>query len=144
MRSFSLGLKRYFRPPRGKKYSIESSPLTSSHSMILAYLLFFIALLALAPPLTSILLPPLSPSCCSWGFLDLGSDHLPVLVTISFSPVFCPNEPPPFFKFQKTRWHDSAYNFDSHCLFAEKSSSFSLSLSLSLFPLLLLSLSRSR
>ena len=47
-------------PPLGRKYSIGSSPLTSSPSMTLTYLLFSIASLAVAPPLTSFLLPSLS------------------------------------------------------------------------------------
>ena len=39
---------------------------------------------------------------CSWGVLqDLGSDHLPILLFVSFSPIFCPNEHPPSFNFQK-------------------------------------------
>ena len=44
----------------GMKYSIGSSPLNPSPSMTLIYLLFPFALLAVAPPLTFSLLPPLS------------------------------------------------------------------------------------
>ena len=41
---------------------------------------------------------------CSWEVLqDLGSDHLPILLSISLSPVFRPNERPPSFNFQKAR-----------------------------------------
>ena len=37
---------------------------------------------------------------CSWEVLqDLGSDHLPILLSISLSPVFRPNERPPSFNF---------------------------------------------
>ena len=55
--------------------------------MTLIYLLFCIA-----PSLTS----PLLPLSYSWEVLqDLFSDRLPILLTIPFSPVFCPNERPP-------------------------------------------------
>ena len=38
----------------------------------------------------------------SWEVLqDLGSDHLPILLSVSLSPVFRPNERPPCFIFQK-------------------------------------------
>ena len=37
---------------------------------------------------------------CSWEVLqDLGSDHLPILLSIPLSPVFRPNERPPSFNF---------------------------------------------
>ena len=37
---------------------------------------------------------------CSWEVLqDLGSDHLPILLSIPLSPVFYPNERPPSFNF---------------------------------------------
>ena len=65
---------------------------------------------------------------CSWEVLqDLGSDHLPILLSIPLSPVFRPNERPPSFNFQKARWDDFASYFDSHCPSAEKYSSLSLS-----------------
>ena len=52
---------------------------------------------------------------CSWKILlDLGSDHLPILLTIPLSPVFRPNERPLSFNFQKARWDDFASYFDSH------------------------------
>ena len=41
---------------------------------------------------------------CSWEVLqDLGSDHLPILLSVPLSPVFRPNERPPSFNFQKAR-----------------------------------------
>ena len=41
---------------------------------------------------------------CSWEVLqDLSSDHLPILLSVPFSPVFRPNERPPSFNFQKAR-----------------------------------------
>ena len=45
---------------------------------------------------------------------DLGSDLLPILLTVPLSPVFRPNERPSF-NFQKARWDDFAFYFDSHC-----------------------------
>ena len=54
---------------------------------------------------------------------DLGSDHLPILLSIPLSPVFHPNKRPPSFNFQKARWDDFAYYFDSHCPSAEEYSS---------------------
>ena len=56
---------------------------------------------------------------------DLGSDHLPILLSIPLSPVFRPNERPPSFNFQKARWDDFAPYFDSHCPSAEEYSSLS-------------------
>ena len=58
---------------------------------------------------------------CSWEVLqDLGSDHLPILLSIPLSLVFCPNERPPSFNFQKARWDGFASYFDSHCPSAEE------------------------
>ena len=57
----SLWNSRGTSKPCGEKYSIESSLLTSFHSMTLTYLLFTIAHLVVVPPLTYPLLPPLSP-----------------------------------------------------------------------------------
>ena len=55
---------------------------------------------------------------CSWEVLqDLGSDHLPILLSVPLSPVFHPNERSPSFNFQKARWGDFAYYNDSHCPF---------------------------
>ena len=65
---------------------------------------------------------------------DLGSDHLPILLSISISPVFCPNERPLSFNFQKARWDD----FDSHCPSAEEYSSLSFSSTAALFTFLAL------
>ena len=59
----------------------------------------------------------------------MGSNHLPILLTIPLSPVFHPNKPPPSFNFQKARWDDFAYYFDSRCSSAEEYSSLSLFLS---------------
>ena len=64
---------------------------------------------------------------------DLGSDHLPILLSIPLSPVFRPNERPPSFNFQKARWDGFASYFDSHCPSAEEYSSLSLSSAAALF-----------
>ena len=58
---------------------------------------------------------------------DLGSDHLPILLSIPLSPVFRPNENPPSFNFQKARWDGFASYIDSYCPSAEEYSSLSLS-----------------
>ena len=76
---------------------------------------------------------------CSWEVLqDLGSDHLPILLSIPLSPVFCPNECPPFFNFQKARWDGFAPYIDSHCTSAEAYSTLSLSSAAALFTSLTL------
>ena len=71
----------------GKKYSIGSSPLTSSPSMTQTYLLFIVPL-AVAPRPTFPLLPHLflflTPGRC------LDSDHLPILLSVSLFLVFFP------------------------------------------------------
>ena len=65
---------------------------------------------------------------CSWEVLqDLGSDHLPILLSIPLSPVFHPNERPASFNFQKARWDGFASYIDSHCPSAEEYSCLSLS-----------------
>ena len=56
---------------------------------------------------------------------DLGSDYLPIYLSLSLSPVFRPNERPPFFNFQGARLVDFAFYFDSHCPSAEEYSSLS-------------------
>ena len=130
--------------PVGRKYLTGSSPQTSS---------------PLNDPDTSTLLhgssgsrssPDISfaPSTfafsCSWEVLqDLGCDHLPILLSIPLSPVFRPNERPPSFNFQKTRWDDFASYFDSHCPSAEEYSSLSLSSAAALFTSLTLNAAKS-
>ena len=47
---------------------------------------------------------------CSWKVLqDLGSDHVPILLTVPLSPFFRPNERPPSFDFEKARWDDFGF-----------------------------------
>ena len=64
---------------------------------------------------------------------NLGSDHLPILLSISLSPVFRPNERPSSFNFQKARWDNFASYFDSRCPSEEEYSSLSLSTAAALF-----------
>ena len=65
-------------------------------------------------------------SCFSEERQDLGSDHLLILLTVTFYLLFCFNIRPSFFNFQRACWDDSAFYFDSHCSSAEKYSSLSL------------------
>ena len=74
---------------------------------------------------------------------DLGSDDLPILLSIALSPVFRPNERPPSFNFQKARRDGFALYFDSHCPSAEEYSSLSLSSAAALFTSLTLNAAKS-
>ena len=74
---------------------------------------------------------------------DLGSDHLPIFLSIPLSPVFRPNERPLSFNFQKARWDGFASYFDSHCPSAEEYSSLSLSSAAALFTSLTLNAAKS-
>ena len=88
--------------------------------MTLTHPPFSIAPLAVALPLISFAPSSLALSC-SWEVLqDLGSDHLPILLSIPLSPVFRPNERPSSFNFQKARWDGFASYIDSHFLSAEE------------------------
>ena len=69
---------------------------------------------------------------------NLGSDHLPILLTVPLSPVFRPNERPPSFNFHKARCDDFAFYFDFHCPSAEEYLSLSLSFAAALFTSLTL------
>ena len=74
---------------------------------------------------------------------DLGFDHQPILLTVSLSPVFRPNEGPPSFNFQKACWEGLAFCFDSHCPSAEEYWSFSLPSGAALFTSLTLNAAKS-
>ena len=74
---------------------------------------------------------------------DLGSDHVPILLSIPLSPVFRPNERPPSFNFQKARWDGFASYFDSYCPSAEEYLSLSLSSAVALFTSLTLNAAKS-
>ena len=122
-----------------RKYSTGSSPLTSCPSMTLTHPPFSIAPL-LTSPLPSLLLS----FSCSWEVLqDLGSDHLPILLSVPLSLVSHPNERPPSFNFQKARQDGFASYIDSHCLSAEEYSSLSLSSAAALFTSLALNAAKS-
>ena len=82
-------------------------------------------------------------SCSLEVLQDLGSDHLPILLSIPLSPVFRPNERPPSFNFQKARWDGFASYFDSHCPSAEEYSSLSLPSGAALFTFLTLNAAKS-
>ena len=118
--------------------------MTSSPSITLTHPLFSIIPLAVAPLLTSPLLPPLLPFSQSWEVLqDLGSYHLPILLSVPLSPTHRPNERFLFFNFQKALWDDFASYFDFHCLSAEEYSSLSLSSAAGLFTSLALNAAKS-
>ena len=71
---------------------------------------------------------------CFWEVLqDLGSDHLPTLLSVSLSPVFRPNERPPSFNFQKARWNDFAFYLALTVLLQRNTRLFPLLLSLPLW-----------
>ena len=71
---------------------------------------------------------------CSWEVLqDLGSDHLPILLSVPLSPVFSPNERSPSFNFQRAHWSGFASYFGCHCSSAEEYSSLSFSSVAALF-----------
>ena len=74
---------------------------------------------------------------------DLGSDPLPILLSVPLSLIFRPNERPPSFNFQKARWDVFASYFDSHCPSAEEYSSLSLSSAAALFTSLALNAAKS-
>ena len=74
---------------------------------------------------------------------DLGSDHLPILLSVPFSPVSCPNEHPPSFNFPKARWDDFVSYFDSHCPSAEEYSPLFLFSAAALFTSLVLNAAKS-
>ena len=74
---------------------------------------------------------------------DLGSDHLPILLSVPLSPPYRPNERPPSFNFQKACGDGFASYFDSHCPSAEEYSSLSLSSAAALFTSLALNADKS-
>ena len=74
---------------------------------------------------------------------DLGYDHLPILLSITLSLDFRPNERFPSFNFQKARWDGFASYIDSHCPSAEEYLSLSLSSAAALFTSLTLNATKS-
>ena len=68
-----------------------------------------------------------------------GSDHLPILLSVPLSLVFCSNERPPSFNFQKACWD----NFASLCPSTEEYLSLSLSSAAALFTSLAVNAAKS-
>ena len=104
-------------------------------------------LLPLNDPDTTTLLHRFAPSSlafsCSWEVLqDLGSDHLPILLSVPVSGLL-PDERHIFFNFQKACWDDFAIYFDSHCPSAEEYLSLSLSSAAALFTSLAMNAAKS-
>ena len=127
-----------------RKYSIDSSLLAFSPSTALTYLLFSIAPLAVAPLLTSSLLPPLSP------FLAPGRCfRIWVLITYQFFYLFlsfrsfAPTSVPLPSIFRKLAETILLLTFDSYCFSAEEYSSVSLSFPATLFTSLALNAAKS-
>ena len=120
----------------GRKYSIGSFPLTSYLSTPTLYYRSSGSRSSL-----DISFVPFSLALSySWELLQhLGSDHLPILVTVLFLCALSPQPTSPFFNFQKVLWDDFAFYFDSHRPSATKYSSVSLSSSATLFTSLALS-----
>ena len=62
------------------------------------------------------LVPAQIASKCTWQTLpDLGSDHLPISITIPTSPLINSFHRPPSFNYNKTRWDDYLTYIDTHC-----------------------------
>ena len=62
------------------------------------------------------LVPARIASKCTWQTLpDLGSDHLPISITIPTSPIINSFHRPPSFNYNKTRWDDYLTYIDTHC-----------------------------
>ena len=74
---------------------------------------------------------------------DLGSDHLPILLSIPLSPAYLPNKRPPSFNFQKACWDGFASYFDLHCPSTEEHSSLPLFTAAALFTSLALNVAKS-
>ena len=138
------GTQEVLPTPEGRKYSTRSSLLTSSPSNDLdtPTLLHRSSGSRSSPDIS--FAPSTLAFSCSWEVLqDLGSDHLPTLLSIPISPVFRPNERPPSFNFQKARWDGFVSYFDSHCPSAEEYSSLSLSSAAAFFTSLTLNAAKS-
>ena len=74
---------------------------------------------------------------------NLCLNYLLILLNVPLSPVFCPNERPLSFNFQKNRWDDFASYFGSYCSSAEKYLPRSLSFVAALFTSLTLNAAKS-
>ena len=138
-----LGLKRYLRP-RGKEVFdwVISSDLLPLNDPNTPTLLHRSSGSRSSPDIS--FAPSSLALSCFWKVLqDLGSDHLPILLSIPLSPVFRPNKCPPSFNFQKACWDGFASYFESYCPSAEEYSSLSLSSAAALFTSLTLNAAKS-
>ena len=143
MPSPPLGLKSHYRP-RGEKVFdwIISSDLLPFNDPDTPTLLHRSSSSHFSPDIS--FAPSSLALSCSWEVLqDLGSDHLPILLSIPLFPVFRPNERPPSFNFQKARWDGFASYIDSHCPSAKEYSSLSLSFAAVPFATLTLNAAKS-
>ena len=62
------------------------------------------------------LVPARLASKCTWQTLpDLGSDHLPISITIPTSPIINSFHRPPSFNYNKARWDEYLTYIDTHC-----------------------------
>ena len=114
------GLKRYFQPREEEVFDwVISSDLLPLNDPDTPTLLHCSSGSRSSPDI-SFASSSLALSCSREVLQDLGSDHLPILLSIPLSPVFRPNERPPSFNFQKARWDGFAFYFDSHCPSAEE------------------------
>ena len=101
MPSSPLGLKRYFQPSWGEVFNwVISSDLLPLNNLDIPTLLHRSSGSRSSPNIS--FAPSSLALSCSWKVLqDLGSDHLPILLSISFSPAFCPNERPSLSVFRR-------------------------------------------
>ena len=133
MPSPPLGLKKYFRPMWGKAFNwvISYDLLPLNEYDIPTFLYRFSGSRSFPDISFSLFSLVLS---CSWEVLqNLGSDHLQILLT-----VFRPNKRLPSLNFQKARWDNFAFYFDSRGPSAEEYSPYFLSFAAVLFTSLTL------
>ena len=97
------GTQEVLPTPVGRKYSAGSFLLTSSSpSMTLTHPPFLHRSSGCRSSPDISFSPSSLAFSCSWEVLqNLGSDHLPILLSVSFSPAYRSNERPPSFNFQK-------------------------------------------
>ena len=74
------------------------------------------------------LVPARLASKCTWQTLpDLGSDHLPISITIPTSPIINSFHRPPSFNYNKARWDEYLTYIDTHCPIPSNFTTLSLS-----------------
>ena len=105
------GTQEVLPTPAERKYLTGSYLLTSSPSMTLTHPPIPLHRFSGSRSSPDISFAPSSPALpCSWEMLqDLGSVHLPILLSVPLSPAYRPNERPPSFNFQKVRWDGFAF-----------------------------------